>query len=128
MEVFARFTREVRRCMFSFIVRTTVSIVVIAVVLPLRLVADDGKAITIKSSLVNGNVVLVNGEVNGKAVQLECFLSVAHCKTPKEGDYVLVRFPRGKGPYMDCPNVYLYEQPAPSRRGQRIGEYCLLGE
>ena len=120
--------RKVRRHVLQFDARTIFLLVAVVLVAPLLLFAAQNQAIAIKDSSVNKNVVLVNGEVNGKPVQLECFLSVADCKIPKEGGYLLVRLPRGEGPYMDCPNVHLYEKSTPSQQGQRVGEYCLLGE
>ena len=103
-------------------------IAVLALLLPVLLFAGEKENVTVKSSSVNGNVVLIDAEVNGKLVQLECFLSAAHCKIPKQGSYFFVRVPADKGVYTDCTNVDLYESPAPNRPGTEIGEYCLLGE
>jgi hypothetical protein len=119
--------RTVHRCLAPFGARTIILAAAVAVA-PLLLFAAQNEVIAIKGGSVSKQVVLVNGEVGGKPVQLECFLSVAHCKIPKESDYVLVRFPRGEGPYMDCPNVQLYEKLNRSQLGQEIGDYCLLGE
>jgi hypothetical protein len=90
--------------------------------------AIEKENVTVKTTSVNGNVVLIDAEVNGKLVQLECVLSVAHCKIPKQGSYFFVRVPAGKGVYTDCQNVDLYEPSLPTRPGTEIGEYCLLGE
>ena len=99
-----------------------------ALLLPISLLARETADVTVKTGSVQKNVVLVDADVNGKSVQLECFLSVAHCKIPKGGSYSLVRLPAGKGVYMDCPNVVLYEKSVPPRPETKIGEYCLLGE
>jgi len=108
--------------------RATVAISVVVFFLTISLFAGDREDVTVKTSSLSNKIVLVNAEVNGKHVQLECFLSVAHCTIPKEGEYSLVRLPAGKGAYMDCPNVHLYKKSVPQSQGARIGEYCLLGE
>ncbi|MGA9528601.1 MAG: hypothetical protein WBS24_10840 [Terriglobales bacterium] len=126
MATISRLLRRVRRRSFLFDARTTILVAAVTAT-PLVLFAAQHEAIAIKASSVSKQVVLVDGEVGGKSVQLECFLSVAHCKVPKEGDYVLIRFPEGEGPYMDCLNVHLYEK-SNRLRGQKIGDYCLLGE
>jgi hypothetical protein len=105
------------------VIRTVGALVLL---LPISLLARESENVTVKKGSVNKNVVLVDAEVNGKPVQLECFMSVPHCKIPKEGGYSLVRLPNGKGAYMDCPNVYLYQKSAPPRPETKIGEYCLL--
>jgi hypothetical protein len=129
MEIAARITRQIHNCRFLFDARATVAISAILLLSSISLLGSEKKEdVTVKNSSANKNVVLVNAEVNGRPVQLECFMSVAHCKIPKEGSYLLVRLPSGEGAYMDCPNVYLYEKSIPPRPGTRIGEYCLLGE
>lgn len=127
MAAISELLRMVRRFLVLSDARSIILVAGVAMA-PLVLFAAQKETIAIKDGSAKKDVVLVNGEVKGKPVQLECFLSVAHCKIPKEGDYILIRFPRGEGPYMDCPNVYLYEKSSRSQLGQKIGEYCLLGE
>jgi hypothetical protein len=95
--------------------------------LSISLVASEKEAITVKSSSVNKGVVSANAEMQGKVVQLLCYTSAPDCQIPKDGDYLLLRAPSGKGRYMDCPNIDLYEKSAFRKQGKKIGEYCLLG-
>jgi hypothetical protein len=100
------FSREALRDVLRFNVRT---IIILAVVAAMRLLlfGADKETIVIRDGSTSKDIVLVSGSLQGKPVQLECFLSVAHCKVPEQGEYVLIRFPEGKGPYMDCPNLSL---------------------
>ena len=102
--------------------------VVMLVSVPLVLSAGEDKEIVIKNSAVKRDVVLLDGRVQNRDVQLECFSSVPHCTILKQGNYLLVYAPRGEGPYMDCVNVYLYDKNAASQRSHRVGTYCLLDE
>ena len=103
------------------------TVTVLVFLLPVSLIAGEKETITVKSGSVNGNVVLIDAELGGKPVQLECFLSAALCKIPKQDSYLLVRLPPGKGTYTDCTNADLYEESASQTPQTRIGEYCLLG-
>ena len=89
--------------------------------------AGDRQAVIVKDTVVSKDVVLVNIAVRGKSAQLSCFLSVAHCKVPKPGDYLLVQVPPDKSVYMDCPNVDLFSS-VKSQTKEKVGEYCFLGE
>jgi hypothetical protein len=103
---------------------TTVAFVLLSTI---PLPAGGKEEITVRSSSVNKDVVLVEAEVNGRPVELECFVSL-HCNIPKEGHYLMRRGIQGKATYMDCPNVNLYERSASGKQGKKIGQYCLLGE
>jgi len=81
----------------------------------------------VKSASMKGNIVLVDVEMSGNPLQLECFVSQAHCKVPKPGGYFVFRPPAGGGTYMGCRNVDLYERPANSQTTKLVGEYCVLG-
>jgi hypothetical protein len=89
---------------------------------------SEGTPILIKSGSINGKVVLVDAEMNGKRVQLECFVSQVECAVPKPGNYLLVKSPAGSSTYMDCPNIDLYEQPTDSKMKKLLAKFCLLGE
>jgi hypothetical protein len=93
----------------------------------ISLLAGQKEDITVKSSSVNKDVVLIEAEINDKAVELECFVSL-HCNVPKEGRYLMIRVTHGTATYMDCPNVDLYEKSLSHKRGKKIGRYCFLGE
>jgi hypothetical protein len=118
MEIVARINRHAR------ILAMTSALVLLPSVSAL---AGEKEEITVKSSSVNKDVVLVSAAVNGKPVELECFVSL-HCNIPKEGVYLMSRVTRGKAIYMDCPNVDLYEKSGSRKQGKKIGEYCFLGE
>jgi len=83
--------------------------------------------IAVKSASMKGNVVLVDAEMSGNPLQLECFVSQAYCRVPKPGGYLVFRLPAGGGTYTDCQNVDLYERSADSQTTKLFGEYCVLG-
>lgn len=109
--------------------KTATLVLILAVVLPITLTwgAED-QQILIKDSSIKQGVVLINGKTEDKPVSLECFLSHSDCAALEPGTYRMFRLPPGKGAYMDCPNVSIYKEVASARRGQKIGEYCLLEE
>ncbi len=96
------------------------------VAVPLMLFAGESDTLTVRSSSIQSNVVLVSGDVAGRKVELECFLSVADCKVPSNGDYLLLNTPTEESVYQDCRNVSLYERFGGSERGTKVGNYCLL--
>jgi hypothetical protein len=85
-------------------------------------------SITVKSTSVEDKVVLIDIDVAGKAVQLECTLNVPHCGVLKPGPYVMLRLPENKGPYNDCPNVEVYQKAPTGDAEDIVGQYCLLQE
>jgi hypothetical protein len=90
----------------------------------LRLSAED-QTITIKSHSVNKNVMLLEADLAGRQVELECFVSEKSCAALTPGDYLMVRLTRG-GIYQDCANVDIYGIAAHPPKGKQLGEYCLL--
>ena len=101
--------------------RVLVMITTLVMLSETSLLAAERESITVKSSSVGKDVVLVDIDIRGKALQLTCFKSASDCQIPRPGGYLMERLRGGKGIYMDCQNVDLYEQPA-----NKIGEYCLL--
>jgi hypothetical protein len=88
--------------------------------------ANGQNRIIVKGGSVQQTVVLVDAELSGKPVQLECFVSDSDCKIPGRGAYVLIKMPTGKGPYMDCPNVSLYKKGGATAPTGKVADYCLL--
>jgi hypothetical protein len=83
---------------------------------------------TVKGGSVQKGVILLDAELSGKRVQLECFMSEPDCKIPKTGRYVFTKAPAGKGPYMDCSNISLYQKSTSTVPITKIADYCLLSD
>ena len=115
-----------RRIRVSFRLSFLVSVISLSTCISAS--AAQREEIFIKSSLVKKTLILVDAEVLGKPVQLECFTSDSDCKVPKNGHYFFVRLPAGKGKYMNCPNIILHEGSTSSHPGAEIGEFCFLVE
>jgi len=94
----------------------------------ISLFATEREEVVVRSSSVEKNVILVNIDKRGTALQLECFKSTTDCQIPKTGPYLIERLPPGKGAYTDCQNVDLYYRLTNSSAENKVGEYCLLGE
>jgi hypothetical protein len=72
-----------------------------------------------------GGLALLYGELDGRAVLLQCVLSHADCKELPAGEYNIERLLEGEGSYKGCPNVDLYRLGADSFKEEPLGEYCL---
>lgn len=87
----------------------------------------ENQKITIEGSSVQSKqVVLLDADLAGKPVQLECFLSQKSCTALTSGDYLMVRLAAG-GIYQDCLNVGIYSLGENPTKDKPLGEYCLLG-
>jgi hypothetical protein len=91
----------------------------------LQLVAAEKSTITVKTTSVSGDVVLVTIQESGKSFELQCTKDAPNCKAPQPGTYWMVRLPKNHG-YYDCANVDLYSQTAdPEKVGTALAEYCI---
>jgi len=94
-------------------------------------VAQDKSTITVKSSVVVSDVVVVTAtqaniaDKAKAAIELRCNKGPSSCKAPEPGTYQMVRLPKNWGMY-DCANVDLYAASADPATDQKIGEYCLI--
>lgn len=91
-----------------------------------RVFASQGEEVTIKGGSARQGVILIDAELGSHAVQLECFLTSASCKIPRNGGYHLTRIAIGKGLYEDCHNVRVYRIDHGKESRAIVGEYCLL--
>jgi len=94
-----------------------------------QMAAQDKSTITVKSTSVVSDVVIVNahsdaGDTKG-ALELRCNKGPSSCKAPEPGTYLMVRLPKNWGMY-DCANVDLYPASADPATDHKIGEYCLI--
>lgn len=83
--------------------------------------------IFVQKSSVEKNIVIIDGEVQGKTVQLTCFVTAQNCREIPEGVYSFIRVAPGKGIYTDCPNIDIYVKDLNNKKAAQVAEYCLLG-
>ena len=96
-----------------------------AVLITTQLWAVDKSQITVKTTSLSGDVVLVTILDSGKSYELQCTKSAPYCAVPPAGTYWMVRLPKNHG-YYDCANVDLYTQSAdPENGGTIFAEYCM---
>ncbi len=107
------------------------ALILLLVVAGIQAVAQDKSTITVKSSAVVSDVVIVNvtqanvAERAKASFELRCNKGPGSCKAPEPGTYLMVRLPKNWGMY-DCNNVDLYAASADPATDQKIGEYCLI--
>ncbi len=85
------------------------------------------ETIVVKKSSVEKDVITVDGGIDGKSVQLMCFMSVKNCREIPDGVYSFIRVTPGKGIYTDCPNIDIYVKDSNDKKTEQVSEYCLLG-
>ncbi len=98
------------------------SFLLAAALLPVYSFADQ--SVNVKSSSVRNRLVLVEGEIAGKAAEFTCDLGTDRCSAPSPGEYVM-RKATTEGIYNDCTNVVLYK-PTSSGAKETVGVYCWL--
>jgi hypothetical protein len=76
--------------------------------------------VVIRSASMRGDMILLNVEMYGKPMQLECFRSQADCKIPKPGTYSAVRN------YRNFQELELYEQSSDSQTAKLFGYYYMV--
>jgi hypothetical protein len=86
---------------------------VVAVALPLH--AADGQTVVVKSSSLEGTIVLLTANVAGKDTEFTCVVNSPPCTAAPAGEYFMVRAKDAEGVYEDCTNVVLYRTD-PSRK------------
>ncbi len=107
------------------------AMILLLLMVSMAAVAQDKSTITVKSSTVVSEVVVVTAvqpNVADKAkvsFELRCNKGPSSCKAPEPGTYQMVRLPKNWGMY-DCANVDLYAATADPSTDQKIGEYCLI--
>ncbi|MGZ5565090.1 MAG: hypothetical protein ACXWFY_07850, partial [Chthoniobacterales bacterium] len=63
-------------------------LIVVALALPLR--AADGQTVVVKSSSLEGTVVLLTANMAGKDTEFTCVLSSPPCTAAPAGEYVMI--------------------------------------
>jgi hypothetical protein len=101
-------------------------LIVVALALPLR--AADGQTVVVKSSSLEGTVVLLTANMAGKDTEFTCEVSSPPCTAAPAGEYVMVRAQEAEGIYNDCTNVVLYKTSASSLPKEKVGIYCWLND
>ena len=102
------------------------ALILLLLMVGIAAVAQDNKStITVKSSAVVSDVVIVTATQAKAGIELRCNKGPTSCKAPEPGTYLMVRLPKNWGMY-DCANVDLYPTSADPDKDQKIGEYCLI--
>lgn len=109
------------------------NIVLLAILAMSISLSAQTESITIKSHTRGGkstppDLAFLRGEMEGKAVLLQCVLSHSDCKELPRGEYNIERLLEGEGSYPNCPNVDIYRLGADSFKEEPLGEYCLVRE
>jgi hypothetical protein len=86
--------------------RTNVSLLFALVVSSMN--SAESEKIAIKNSSMHGGTLLLEAELTGKSVELECHTKEKSCKDLPPGDYSMVRL-QHEGIYEDCVNVDIYK-------------------
>jgi len=86
--------------------------------------AQDKLTLTVKDSSSTTGVVIVEAQLAGKSVDLQCNEGSPDCKALKHGSYIAIKLPKNHGMY-DCQNVDVFDVSANPETDQRLGEYCL---
>jgi hypothetical protein len=81
--------------------------------------------ITVRSSQVNNGVVILAVREGSNFFELQCNKNVPGCAVLDPGNYSMVRLPKNHGMY-DCADVEMYRTANDSKRGDKVGEYCLV--
>ena len=100
-------------------------ILLVVVVTAVVVLAQEKLSLVVKDSSTYTGVVIVNAEVAGKSVELQCNQSASGCALLKSGKYTMVVLPKNWGMY-DCKNVDVYQETANTDTDQKLGEYCLI--
>ncbi len=92
----------------------------------------QNETLTVKSHSRGGKnppngLAFLYGDLDGRAVVLQCLLSHADCKELSRGQYSLERLLDGEGSYKNC-SVDVYRLGANSSKEEPLGEYCLRHE
>ena len=87
--------------------------------------SPQARKITVKASSVSGRTLLVEADLAGKAIELECQTTQDTCAKLPPADYYMVSL-KDAGVYMDCANVDVYAANANLKRDKALGTYCLL--
>lgn len=88
------------------------------------LLAQQKSVITVKDSSVATGVIIVDAQMAGKAVELQCNQETPGCTNLKRGTYLMVELPKNHGIY-DCKDVQVFPESANPDTDQKLGEYCL---
>jgi len=85
------------------------------------------RTITIRSSRVNSDVVILAAQEGRTSFELQCNKNVFGCTVLEPGNYLMARLPKDHGIY-DCANVDIYRTTTEPNPGDKIGQYCLVEE
>jgi len=89
----------------------------------------ESETITVNSSSrqgKNGDVVFLEADLNGRAVDLTCLVSHSDCNVLHNGEYEMFRLAGKESTYNDCQNVNIYRINADRAKEKPLGLYCLL--
>lgn len=86
--------------------------------------AQEKSTITVKSSLSNNGVVVVDIVKAGKSFELQCNVQQSGCTVLQNGKYSMVELPPNFGMY-ECKNVEIYLENDNSLK-DKLGQYCLI--
>ena len=86
---------------------------------------QEKSTMTVKDSQVASGVVIVDVQIAGKSVELQCNQGMSKCEQLKRGTYQVVKLPKNRG-YYDCQNVEVYAQGADPEQDEKIGAYCMV--
>jgi hypothetical protein len=103
------------------------TMILLLLMVGVQMAAQDKSTITVKSSSVVSDVVIINAvqaDTKG-SMELRCNKGPSSCKAPEPGTYQMVRLPKNWGMY-DCANVDLYAASADPATDKKIGEYCIV--
>ena len=100
-------------------------ILLVIIVTAVLVLAQEKLSLVVKDSSTYTGVVIVNAELAGKAVELQCNQNASACTLLKSGKYTMVVLPKNWGMY-DCKNVDVYQETANTETDQKLGEYCLI--
>ena len=89
------------------------------------LLAQEKSVITVKDSTVATGVVIIDAQMAGKAVELQCNHGAPSCTALKRGTYVMLQLPKNRGLY-DCRCVRVYAEGDDPESAEILGEYCLI--
>ena len=88
--------------------------------------AQEKSAITVKGSVLNNGVVVVDVIKGGKTYELQCNEGAPSCAKLKNGRYQMLELPTNSGMY-ECRDVQVFADNGTNEESDnKIGEYCLI--
>lgn len=107
------------------------AIILLVLLVATTVMAQDKSTVTVKSSEVNNDLIILTVQQidpvqqGEKPLVLQCSKTQSGCAIPPSGNYWMVRLPKNWGMY-DGANVDLYPASGDLQTSHKIGEYCLI--